>query len=352
MNYRRIIWALALPALLLGGCVTSRNIAVEVTSPPEIVLPPGTTSLALVIRVPKGIGAMKDHQMNICRDAEEIPCRLAAGEKALLGYSEKIFEESDLEVTGVVEWIDSVDGKTGMMPPSLDSTDITRLCAGQEHPGILVSLETVMLRKELNFSSYKEWPHEARNKVWSKTRLYNVEPRWIRQAVMKVFVRNGWRIYDHKTKRTIFEGFLEDSVSYKVDGTSQEEVEKKLPSLKTSVERAGYVAGWDFAALILPSHRTVPRKYYGAGVGILKEATRNVKFRQWDRAEEAWKEVLDHLRKRKRAKILYNLALAREREGDYANALKYIAEAVRLFPSTEMTGYQNIIEREISTRKK
>ncbi len=350
--HRRIIWVLILPALLLGGCVTSRNIAVEVTSPPEIVLPPGTTTLALVIRVPKDIRSMEDTRLNVCKDPEGIQCRLAAGEKALLGYSEKIFEESDLEVTGVVEWIDSSDGKTGMLPPPLDSTDIKRLCAGQEHPGVLVSLETVALRKELNFSSYKEWPQEARNKVWSKTRLYNVEPRWVRQAVMRVFIRNGWRIYDHKTKQTIFEGFLDDSVSYKVDGTSQEEVEKKLPSLKTSVERAGYVAGWDFAVLILPAHRTVARKYYGAELGILKKATRNVKFRQWDRAEEAWAEALDHLRKRKRAKILYNLALARERQGDYRNALKYINEAVSILPSGEMISYQKILERESRGQEK
>jgi len=349
---RALSGAIAGVVFLVSGCVTSREIAVEVSSPPQVALPAGSSSLTLVIRVPDTIRKVRDHKMAFCKDPGQIQCLLAAGEKALLGFSERIFEESDLNVRGVVEWMDTAAEKGDTFEKPLTGKDITRLCTDKDHSDQLVSLEKVTLARQLDFSSYKMLPHEARNKVWSKTILYNVQPRWMQQAVMKIFIRNGWRIYDYDTKQIIFEDFVNDSVSYKVDGVSREEVEKKLPSLKTSAERAGFVAGWDFAGMILPSHKTVPRKYYGSRFGPLKEATREVMFRQWDEAERMWQEALKDASKRKKARILYNLALARERQGDYEKALDYIDEAMGSSSFPEVIRYKRILEREISKCKK
>jgi len=174
----------------------------------------------------------------------------------------------------------------------------------------------------------------------------------MQQANIRMTVNNLWYIYDCSAKQIIFEEAIEDSVHYKVDGATREEVEKKLPSLRTTVEKAGFVSGWDFAGWLLPSSSTVLRKYYGSRRPLLRQATREVMFRQWERAEQEWLKALNTAAGSKKGRILYNLALAREREGDYTKALEYITEAEKLFPSAEVKAYKRTLEREKEKREK
>jgi len=329
--------------ILLGGCITPRNIAVEISHPPHIMLPGKVGSLTLVVVVPDGLARERTQTTARCEEHSASSCRLLAGEKALLGFSERIYEESYYDIRAVIEWQDTILRETGKIP--------LLLCNAADSAELLVILEQITLDRQLSTSMYQRWPREAKNKVWSKTILYNVEPVWMHEAKMKVTIINHWKVYDCNAKQIIFEGDLTDSVFYKVDGSTHEEVMKKLPSLQTSVEKAGFVAGWDFAGWVLPSSVTVMRKYFASRLPVLKEASREVKFRQWDRAEEEWIKALKTASQSRKAKILYNLALARERQGDYVKALEYIHDAEKISPSAEVIAYKKILERETERRK-
>jgi tetratricopeptide (TPR) repeat protein len=75
-------------------------------------------------------------------------------------------------------------------------------------------------------------------------------------------------------------------------------------------------------------------------------------FRQWEQAEQEWLKALNTVAGREKGRIFYNLALAREREGDYTKALEYITEAEKLFPSAEVKAYKRTLEREKEKREK
>jgi hypothetical protein len=338
--------------IFLGGCISSRNIAVEIRSPSRIPVPQNVRSLSLILIAPGGEDLSHGKRTNPCQDPREATCRLLAAERALLGYSERIYEGSDMKVNNIIEWVDTAALQQDTLTEDVILSGPAHLCEDNDTAGILVILKTLQLSHDVTFSSYKRWPHEAKNKIWSKTILYSVEPVWTHQADFKVRVNNGWYLYDCKTKQIIFEGSLEDSVQYKVDGATPEEVKKKLPSLRTSVEKAGFVSGWDFAGWILPSSVTVPRKYFGSGSGPLRQPTRDVKFRQWDRAEEEWLKILGSLSGAKKSRVLYNLALARERQGDYKKALEYISRAEDIHPSPEIKAYKKTLEREKKKRER
>ncbi len=349
----RIITAAGLfVIILLGGCVSSRKIAVEISYPPRIPVPENTKEISLVIIVPDKLGKEARGNVAPCQLPDDPECSLLAAEKALLGFSEKIFEESDYEVKGVVEWVNAGNVRHDTLTDNYLLAGPARLCTEKESTELLIILGPVRLKNDITFSQYRRWPHEARNKIWSKTILYSVEPVWMQQANIRMTVNNLWYIYDCSAKQIIFEEAIEDSVHYKVDGATREEVEKKLPSLRTTVEKAGFVSGWDFAGWLLPSSSTVLRKYYGSRRPLLRQATREVMFRQWERAEQEWLKALNTAAGSKKGRILYNLALAREREGDYTKALEYITEAEKLFPSAEVKAYKRTLEREKEKREK
>jgi hypothetical protein len=350
--FRIIITAGLFFTLLLGGCISSRKIAVEISFPPRIPVRENIKELSLVVIVPDKLKKDGGGNISPCRLPDDPECRLLAAEKALLGFSEKIYEESDLEVKGIVEWVDTGNMQHDTLTDNYLLAGPARLCTEKDSTGLLIILGPVRLKNDITFSQYKRWPHEARNKIWSKTILYSVEPVWMQQTNIRMTVNNPWYIYDCSAKQIIFEEAIEDSVHYKVDGATREEVEKKLPSLRTTVEKAGFVSGWDFAGWLLPSSSTVLRKYYGSRRPLLRQATREVMFRQWERAEQEWLKALNTAAGSKKGRILYNLALARERAGDYAKALKYITEAEKLFPSAEVKAYHRILEREKENRGK
>ncbi|GEM_PF-6472935 len=335
-----------------GGCITPREIAVEISSPPEIPLPDCAGKVALVFSVPPLItGGDTGDPLMTCDSMNGGPCLLAAGERSLIGCAERLFEESDKEIVKIIEWIDTCIIPENLPPPLFREEALRQICEAPDRSDLIINLASLRLQQKITFSAYKRWPHEARNKVWSKTILYRVEPEFMQQATLQVYTNALWRIYECKTKHLIFEGPFRDSVTYKVDGKTREEVKKKLPSLRTAAERVGYVQGWDFAGKLLPSSTTVLRHYYASRNRLLREATKNVLFREWQKAEENWEKALKETRGPLRAKILYNLALARERKGDYEKALEYIREAVAIYPTEAIKQYYGTLISEQRKRK-
>ncbi len=326
------------------GCMVQKEIAVEITFPPKVMLPAEAHHMLLVLSVPERVNTDASF---VCVSVHDRLCIQAAGERALIGFSERMFEEGDIEISGILEWVDTLEGQDRRAEP----LELETICESPDTVDLVLYLDHLDLEDSLVFSTYKRWPREARNKIWSKTILYRVEPQIMQQAEMKIFSKAWWKIYDCRTKRFIFEGLFRDSVSYKVDGATVDEVKKKLPSLRTASERAGYVLGWNLSALLLPSSTTVLRRFYTSRSRLMREATRMVRFRQWDKAVNAWEKALEQTKGARKARLLYNLALASERHGDYDKALEYLDTAWKLYPSEEIRRYRSLIEREREKRK-
>lgn len=89
----------------------------------------------------------------------------------------------------------------------------------------------------------------------------------------------------------------------------------------------GFQLGYKAAALLYPNWVWVNRTYFNKGNRILRRAHPMIKDGNWDIAEEQLERGLQIKNDRKRGRILYNLALVNEGQGDLDQAITYAKES-------------------------
>ncbi|MCD6201838.1 MAG: hypothetical protein J7K46_08545 [Bacteroidales bacterium] len=346
----RCRWTILVFFIMLAGlssCISPREIVVDIYEPPPINILDSLDTIMVVARFPASEWTTYYNRSNRILKEEEIN-KVQAAQQAIAGFQDKTKEEESPVAAGIVNWIDTLTLHGDPFPPPLDSSTLIFLCKHHKGPLALISLESFSYQTKKRYSTYKRYVREKQNKIWSKTKLYNVQPVIMQQARFVAYAKIGWRIYDCSGKQAIFEKQLTDSAVYEMDGSTKKEIEKKLPSPEVAVEDAAYLAGRRFAEYILPSYRTEVRYYYGAGNRLLHKTKKQVKFRQWSRAQKLWETALSdqNVKKKNKARLLYNLALVEEMKGNRLKALHLMDKAVSLFPGAGMIRYRNLIEKE------
>lgn len=89
----------------------------------------------------------------------------------------------------------------------------------------------------------------------------------------------------------------------------------------------GFQLGYKAAALLYPNWIWVNRTFYNKGSKILKRAKPMIEKGNWEIAEEQLKLGLEAKKDRIRGRVLYNLALVKEGQGEIDEAIKYAKES-------------------------
>jgi len=89
----------------------------------------------------------------------------------------------------------------------------------------------------------------------------------------------------------------------------------------------GYELGYGTGMLFFANWIWVDRTYYTKGCTSLKRARSMIKSGNWDIAEKQLLQDVDHYKNKVRGRILYNLALVKEGQGDLDEAAQYAEKA-------------------------
>ncbi len=91
--------------------------------------------------------------------------------------------------------------------------------------------------------------------------------------------------------------------------------------------KLGFTLGNQAGRLIYPNWVWVGRKYYTKGSRVLKQAKPMIAKGNWDIAEEQLMYDIDNPKRKIRGRVLYNLALVNEGQGDIDKAMEYAKRA-------------------------
>ncbi|NOY36396.1 MAG: tetratricopeptide repeat protein [Chlorobi bacterium] len=344
-GYKTVWVLLVILTGVASSCISQREIVVDLFQPPQIEFPDNIDTITILHRVSAN---ERDYLLNDrtkLGGKMEQGVHILAGERAVFGFLNHLADADRFFLSGNIRWLDTINLPVDTFPPPL-SWDVVKKFCNEKASDILVTLETIGYQTDIQYSEYRRRVSENKNKVWSKTLLYNVQYQIMQKADFTMAVRAGWRIYDPAGQRILLEKWTNDSIVYEVDGQTRKIVEKKLPSIESFAERAGYVTGEHFARLVLPSYKTVVRYYFGGGSDEFREATTLVKFRNWEDAVKLWKKLLHEAKPATQAKLWYNLALVAEMKGRPEEALSMLAMAANLHHNPEITHYRDMIINE------
>lgn len=89
----------------------------------------------------------------------------------------------------------------------------------------------------------------------------------------------------------------------------------------------GFELGFEAGQMIYPNWVWVGRKYYTRGTPAIKRARHMLREGNWDLAEQTLLQDEEYHKRGKRARVLFNLALAKEGQGELDLAIKFAERA-------------------------
>lgn len=154
----------------------------------------------------------------------------------------------------------------------------------------------------------------------------------------------------YKIKGHVSIGQFMVSDSYNIPTSGRLSILNVLNNARRKVEYfkyLGYQLGHDAGQLIVPHRIWVNRMYYTSGSPVLKRAKSMISKGNWDIAEEQLQLGVSE-KDRIRGRVLYNLALVNEGQGDLDKAIEYAKQSALDCGNKEANNYLAILK----TRKR
>jgi hypothetical protein len=203
----------------------------------------------------------------------------------------------------------------------------------------LIVLENLAMRTVTNYETHKEYID------------YNFEKTYF--ASIDFYSRAHWRIYYPKTKQIILDyAKNEDTLYWESYEYDLRTTFRKLPSIKAAAAETGIKNALDFSKLISPNWVEESRYYYVLEDTVIDRSIQFASDGEWDKAYDNWKTFANRGNSIKRSKILLNLALASEMNGNIPEAIEWAKESQNLY-YREITNYylKQLLKRNTSLKK-
>ncbi|HUM89000.1 MAG TPA: DUF6340 family protein [Prolixibacteraceae bacterium] len=145
--------------------------------------------------------------------------------------------------------------------------------------------------------------------------------------------RTHWRIYDPKKKQIIVDHQKnEDSLYWESYEYDLRTTFRKLPSIKEAAIQTAVQNAVSFSDLIAPSWVEETRYYFVLDDTLIDKSVTLASDGNWEAAYENWKPFAEQGKSVKKSKIMFNLALAAEMNGNLDLAIDWAKKSRCLLP--------------------
>lgn len=330
--------ALAATLAMSTGCATA--VSIQVLQPAQIDVPSNLQALAVIDRSQaKGTGEKVLAAVEGLVTGEQLGVDQAGRQSAISAAVTGLSASPRFKVSQPS--ISSAVSESDLLMSELSPEAAKRICARFSCDGI-VALELFDSDSEVQGRKVEEEYEDDKG---------NKRKRLVHEAVMEVEVTAAWRLYDAK-QGIILDYFGDQSrqQSFTEKGGTFEEAASKLPNQESWVSSAGQSFGAGYATRIAPTYIWVSREYYSSWDDRLKKAKDHVAANDWAGASAIWQGMLNDPDTKNRGKALYNLAVAKEVEGDLEGALNYARQAIIQLNNGNTRNYQAILMQRIADR--
>lgn len=324
-----------LPLALAAGCMPS--IHVEVLKPADITLPPDVQTVAVLDRsAPKNTGQAVLGTLEGALTGEGIMEDRDGASQAVTAVVDVLRDSPRFDV--VIPNVDDQTAQSNLWDTEL-SWPVARRVANRSGAQAIVSLEA--------FDS----DSSTETRVEVVEREDHRETRHVAERETRVLA--AWRLYYLGENPVILDDIRDHSSedTWEHTADSRDEALRELPSRRRTVMDLGYLSGEWYGMRIAPTFVLVGRSYYAKGHPALKNAKAHVKARDWEGAVKLWRRIKDLDDPKVKGRAQYNLALAREVNGDLEGALDLARRASRNLQNHRAARYVDTLERRLREQR-
>lgn len=323
-------------ALLLmdTGCTSTATLTV--LEPGHITLPQDINKFALVNRYRPAKGGSSVWNVlegiftgeNIGQDRRGAETSLYGLQDALRNSPRFEFTMPNLELRG--------GGVGNNFPDPLSTQEVQQICrdAGTQ---ALITIESFDSDSRLDYSIETEEKKTKNEKTYIDT---------THVAIATVNVTVGWRMYDGKTGNLLDQFRMVEEAQFDAEGRTPNQAHRNLPNQEYVSNDMGARTGMRYSRRISPTWVNVSRNYYSKGSDKLKWARNLARADDWSGAADLWQQEANSAETKVKKRATYNMALAREIEGDLDGAMEWSQKAMRLGVGQADEYYRKLARRQ------
>jgi len=145
-----------------------------------------------------------------------------------------------------------------------------------------------------------------------------------------------WRIYDPLVKKYHDERIITDSLYTEVNSTSHQKlVEEKLPKRLELMSEVSYEIGKQYAELISPAWKNMPRKYFVAGDKDFGLARYYLENDNLDQSMLLWEKLSKSEKVKIAGRAAYNMAMGYELKEEFSKANHWMRKSINFYRKLE-----------------
>lgn len=223
-------------------------------------------------------------------------------------------------------------------PEPLDWKTVNDICETYNTDALIV-LENIATRVVTNYKKGKELIEFS---------YYNTH-----FASMDFYYRAHWRMYDPKNRKIVVDILMnQDTLYWDNFDYNLVDLFNGLPSVKEAAIETGIKTAINFNKVIAPSWIPETRYYYITKNESIDKSIKLAAEGKWDEALDNWLKYAEYGNSTNKSKVMLNIALAYEMNGDLTNAIEWAKKSMKTYYREVTNHYlKELLKRQIKQKK-
>lgn len=325
--------------LLVGGCTSSRSVTMESMEPADMTFRSEIRTILIVDR-----SEFNDGTVGLLETVltGEIFDQDRAGLQAMIWSLRDELAWSGRFDTRVASEVLPGNSLTSVFPDPLDWKEVTSLASRY---GTDVVLTVEIFDSDFIVTDGKRLV--ARTVVVDGHEQKIEETEYYAEGVANMTI--GFRIYDPKVRDILDEDLFSRTHRWNAKGSTLQDALIALSDKVAIARQVSRQVGAAYASKIAPMPVSIDRNFYTKAKHVreMEEGARQADIGDWAGAARTWEAGLNFADQKEAGRLCYNIAIAHEVQGNWANARKWAERSYVEYGNVEARDYVNQLDNRV-----
>ncbi|MBM1106276.1 hypothetical protein JQC67_09025 [Aurantibacter crassamenti] len=315
------------------SCVSTNQLTMNAVQPAPVPIPNDVQNIGIINRSLPSEGHKTIDQIDKILSVEGKNLDKHGAEAAVVALQDELIAEGRFENIVNIENETELQKGVGVLPATLTWSQVEALC-DKYAVDVIFSLAYYDTDTKVD---YKLTTIEYPNSLGIKLPIPGHE------VTLRTLIKNGWRVYDPKSKLILDEYSFNENIVGVGKGINPIEAVKTVINRKEAVVEHSKNIGNAYARRIRPYSRRVTRNYFVKGTDNFVVAKRRAQTGDWDGAAKLWESELNNHDEKVAGRAYYNMAISNEINGDLDKAVEYASKSYSDYRNSEALRYLDIL---------
>ncbi|MDL5511881.1 DUF6340 family protein [Arenibacter sp. M-2] len=336
-NHRLILGYIGM-VILLMSCSATNNLTMGATEPAIVHLPKEIQRIGIINRSLPSEGNKQIDKIDQILSAEGLNLDRKGAEVAITSLSDALARTGRFEEIVILDGVTEIRKGLDVFPASLSWDIIENIC---EANGVDAIFSLAFYDTDTQVS-YKPSMMELPNSLGVKVSVPAHE------VTLNTLIKNGWRIYNPRTKQIVDEFGYTDHLVSSGKGINPVKAIEAVARRNEAVEELSRNIGYAYGTRLSPYKHRISRDYYVRGTDNFVVAKRRAQTGDWQGAAQLWEKELDNSKSKIAGRACYNMAIINEINGDLNAAMDWASKSYSDYDNKDALRYLNILKYRLS----